>query len=279
MKRPPPAPLPKGDHKIVVRPRGGFNTASWPDIHILDGARSSIPADLPPARELLRKYPEQNIFVICTSNSERAEAYSKMQAMNIADKTYPATAYITTPENTCKGIIHGIPEEDTPETIWNSLQYNTNPPFCKSGDSGKADPCFSPTRANAFRTGWTTEERLSVACSTRRGWRYVRFASALGTERTSAPRPTTKNASPAAPSSPTTQTTSEPSLCVICGGGHESGSKRCRRRFLPARKPRAPLLPILDLTDQATFPAMDPVGFTLLLPVSRNDTAHRFNNT
>ncbi|XP_042148066.1 uncharacterized protein LOC115312425 [Ixodes scapularis] len=37
----------------IVRPRGGFNTASWSDIQILDGARSSIPADLPPAHHRL----------------------------------------------------------------------------------------------------------------------------------------------------------------------------------------------------------------------------------
>ncbi|KAG0426843.1 hypothetical protein HPB47_026073 [Ixodes persulcatus] len=192
MKRPPPPPLPKGDHKIFVRPRGGFNTASWSDIQILDGARSSIRADLPSALELLRKYPEQNIFVICTSNSERAEAYSKMLVINIA-----------------------------------------------------VDPCFSSTKASAFRTGWTIEERLFAASSTRRGEDIC-------------PTPNDKKCFTCGTIVSDNANHECTSHCAISGGGNKSGSKRCRQRFLPARKPRAPLLPTLDPTDEATFPAMEP---------------------
>ncbi|KAG0422123.1 hypothetical protein HPB47_002045 [Ixodes persulcatus] len=63
-----------------------------------------------------------------------------MQAINIVGKTYPATAYTTTPENTCKGIIHGIAEDDTPETIWDSLQYNTDAPVLQFRRLGKSGP-------------------------------------------------------------------------------------------------------------------------------------------
>ncbi|KAG0438267.1 hypothetical protein HPB47_017086 [Ixodes persulcatus] len=258
MKRPPPPPLPKGEHKIVVRPRGGFNTASWSDIQILDGARSSIPADLPSARELLRKYPEQNIFVICTPNSERAEAYSKMQAINIAGKTYPATAYTTTPENTCKGIIHDIQEEGTPETIWDSLQYNTNPPILQFRRLGKSGPLLLLYEGQRV-PHWVDYRGATLRCLLyKKRVEVCKICARVGHREDICPTPNDKKCFTCGTIVSDNANHECTPHCAICGGGHESGSKRCRQRFLPARKPRAPFLPTLDPTDEATFPAMGP---------------------
>ncbi|KAG0422969.1 hypothetical protein HPB47_001255 [Ixodes persulcatus] len=186
------------------------------------------------------QYPEQNIFVIYTSNSGRAEAYSKMQAINFAGKTYPATAYITTSENTCKGIIHGIPEEDTPETIWDSLQYNTNPPILQFRRLGKSGPLLLLYEGQRV-PHWVDYRGGTLRCLfyKKRG-EVCKICARVGHREDICPTPDDKQCLTCGTVVSDNANHECTPLCVICGGGHESGSKRCRQRFLPARKPRAP---------------------------------------
>lgn len=45
----------------------------------------------------------------------------------MGDKEYEASAYVAAPENTTKGIIRGIPDEDTPGDIERHLVSEHNP--------------------------------------------------------------------------------------------------------------------------------------------------------
>ncbi|KAG0444813.1 hypothetical protein HPB47_013350 [Ixodes persulcatus] len=62
-----------------------------------------------------------------TPSRENAMKYSKITNIRISAKDYEGAAYITAPEDTSKGVIHGIPEEETPEDIGQSLVNVCNP--------------------------------------------------------------------------------------------------------------------------------------------------------
>ncbi|KAG0427692.1 hypothetical protein HPB47_025277 [Ixodes persulcatus] len=62
-----------------------------------------------------------------TPNREHNMKYSKITNIRISAKDYEAAAYITAPEDTSKGVINVVPEEQTPQDIERSLVNVRNP--------------------------------------------------------------------------------------------------------------------------------------------------------
>ncbi|KAH7974092.1 hypothetical protein HPB49_009806 [Dermacentor silvarum] len=67
--------------------------------------------------DTLRVNFSQNTFTMSTPSKENAVLYSKITTIRINANDYETVAYVTAPEDTSKGVIHGIPEEETQEDI------------------------------------------------------------------------------------------------------------------------------------------------------------------
>lgn len=126
-----PAPrqpqLPEEDYKVVIRPRGGFDTMQSSAI-IKDGVLRAAGITMKDAEEdILRVNSKQNTFIMSTPKLENAKRYSQLKEIRIVKGVFGADAYITAPDNTFKRVIRGIPDYDAPEDIEGSIVNRRNP--------------------------------------------------------------------------------------------------------------------------------------------------------
>ncbi|KAH7944993.1 hypothetical protein HPB49_004574 [Dermacentor silvarum] len=77
-------------------------------------------------RDLLHNNGTQNATIISSPILENAKNYSSINEIQINQRKYVVTTYITPPENTYKGVIHGIPQYAIPEDIERSLVNQRN---------------------------------------------------------------------------------------------------------------------------------------------------------
>ncbi|KAM7300617.1 hypothetical protein ISCGN_016225 [Ixodes scapularis] len=117
-----PGILPKEKNKIIVRPRGGLNLAKTSAITVMTAIRTA--ASLTRAETMYdTQCPnvQQNIMVISTPDDLRARKYAGVKEINIEDRTYEVSAYAAAPDGAVKGVVRGIPMEDSAETITDNI--------------------------------------------------------------------------------------------------------------------------------------------------------------
>ncbi|KAG0425351.1 hypothetical protein HPB47_027483 [Ixodes persulcatus] len=123
-----PGILPKEENKIIVRPRGGLNLAKTSAITVMTAIRTA--ASLTRAETMYdTQCPnvQQNIMVISTPDDLRARKYAGVKEIKIEDRTYDASAYAAAPDGAVKGVVRGIPVEDSAETITDNILNARNP--------------------------------------------------------------------------------------------------------------------------------------------------------
>lgn len=117
-----PPPLPIDDFKVILRPRNGLTFGEWPR-HTLTRA-VGIEAGLKGQEvdELhLRVQVAQNIALISTPSEIIATNLNKMASLTLGPHRYPISAYIASPDNSCKGIITGPDAGTTPTELLDHL--------------------------------------------------------------------------------------------------------------------------------------------------------------
>ncbi|KAH8021755.1 hypothetical protein HPB51_016819 [Rhipicephalus microplus] len=101
--------LPEDDYKVVIRPGGGLDLTR----QILALIRNCVlrAAKVQPdiaGEDTLRINMRQNTMILSTPSLANAKEYSNIKETMINNKSYATAAYVTAPENTSKGVIHGI---------------------------------------------------------------------------------------------------------------------------------------------------------------------------
>ncbi|KAH9382635.1 hypothetical protein HPB48_023188 [Haemaphysalis longicornis] len=95
-----PAPLPKDDIKIVIRPRYGLNVANHSGTTLLNVLRQASGLTLEETR---------GDHLSVSPNPDRAQKYAHITSVALEDAVFSSRGYIACSENTVKGVIHGIP--------------------------------------------------------------------------------------------------------------------------------------------------------------------------
>ncbi|CAN7980764.1 unnamed protein product, partial [Ixodes pacificus] len=127
-KRPRAPRLPEDDIKVVIRPRDGLDTSRQNEVKIQRGILMAAKISTEEASgDVFRVNKDQNIMVVSTPVLENAQRYRGIVEILLDGKRFGVAAYATPPENTAKGVIHGIPEEDTEEDINGNLIGARNP--------------------------------------------------------------------------------------------------------------------------------------------------------
>ncbi|CAN7943444.1 unnamed protein product, partial [Ixodes hexagonus] len=127
-KRPRAPRLPEDDIKVVIRPRDGLDTSRENDVKIQRSIMKAAKISTEEASgDVFRVNKDQNIMVVSTPVLENAQKYRGIVETLLDGKKFGVAAYATPPENTTKGVIHGIPEEDTEEDINGNLIGAKNP--------------------------------------------------------------------------------------------------------------------------------------------------------
>lgn len=132
--------LPPEFLKVVLRPRGGFDATQLPTVAVRDGVLRAAEITYDKASgDTLRVNFRQNTLTMSTPSKENAVLYSKITTIRINANDYETVAYVTAPEDTSKGVIHGIPEEETQEDIEKSLVNERNPGILHARRMGKTN--------------------------------------------------------------------------------------------------------------------------------------------
>ncbi|XP_075534351.1 uncharacterized protein LOC142568178 [Dermacentor variabilis] len=223
--------LPKNDIKIVIRPRDGFNVSKLGDAQIRDSILQITGITTKEAEDdIYRSCMDNNVIVVSTPIMSNAEKYCRIRSLPIGAVRYAATAYVTPPDDTAKGVIHNIPAYDTEEDITNSLVYKKNPTILQArrmGSTnsvlivfdGKQVPYHVYYRGAEYKC-YLHKKRIEVCdiCGT------------VGHRADVCPTPTQKKCKSCDTVNPPADHPCHP-CCALCGKGHPTGDKSCHRHF------------------------------------------------
>ncbi|KAL1481634.1 hypothetical protein MTO96_034326 [Rhipicephalus appendiculatus] len=209
--------LPTGDYKIVIRPRGGLQISqlSLTELNKAVYEAAKIPYE---ERETDRICPNnfQNILVVSTPNQEHADKYQGIKHIKANDKVYEVGAYETAPELTAKGVIRGVPLEETPRDITAAVITARNPTAIAAKRVGNTtamivlfDGCRVPTHV-LYRGVLTRCSLYSKQMD------FCKQCNRLGHRSDVCWKRNDKLCQP---------------RCQLCGKDHPTGDKLCKAKF------------------------------------------------
>lgn len=148
---PPPAPprhlrraplpqLPRGDFKVVVRPRGGLDVTKQTPRTLLTAISSTTAVSLQEAlaQDQLRLHPTNNTFTLSTPVEARARAYAELTSISLGASRTDVTAYLAPPDDAVRCIIHmAYNDEPHREILEGLVPYNPDLPIIDARPFGK----------------------------------------------------------------------------------------------------------------------------------------------
>ncbi|KAG0431194.1 hypothetical protein HPB47_022015 [Ixodes persulcatus] len=199
-KAPRPPKLPEDDAKIVFRLRGGLNVRK-------EDRLSSENA----GHDAFHFNEEQNTLIVSTPALENAVKYGGVHSMSLKGQTFEVVAYAIPPYDTIKGVIHGIPDEDSEQAVLNNLVTARNPNVLHARRMGRSKSAVVLFKGQKVPF-WIMYGNVEYKCNLyKKRSKYARckICNALN---------------------PTNGHTCSPS-CGIYGKAHRTGDTRCKQRF------------------------------------------------
>ncbi|KAL1414364.1 hypothetical protein MTO96_007602 [Rhipicephalus appendiculatus] len=120
-------PLPKTDFKVIIRPRDGLNISQL-STHQMARAITKACGNPDICNEgnlLIRLRNGSNIAIISTPSIETANVVQSLPSLRFGAKDYAVMAYVAAPDNSCKGVIHGLDAGTTPTELLAHLRVRT----------------------------------------------------------------------------------------------------------------------------------------------------------
>lgn len=229
-------------------------------------------ANLQPDRTTIkvRIDENQNILIVSTPSPDTATALSKIRKLTFGNGTFEVSSYGISPDNSCKGVIHNIHLEATPEEIMKAISApGFEPLTCRRlGNSTTIVITFLGKKVPFMVYVGGVETRCYLY---KRTVAHCHVCHKTGHRADVCPNP---------PSTPKckecgAQLTSEQHecrpQCTLCGGAHPTASKSCPKRFLPPinrRKGGAPPMNDRSSRSQSTDARRE-------TPTSRSQSRHR----
>ncbi|KAH9375192.1 hypothetical protein HPB48_021938 [Haemaphysalis longicornis] len=225
-----PNVLPREDIKIVVRPRGGLNIAKL-QATVATAIRAAAGVSREDgAADTFCPNVHQNIVVVSTPDEGRARAYARIQSIRIGDRVHEVGAYQTTPDGTVKGIIRGVPVEDTPAEIHRNIVHPRNPlarGAQRIGNTTTVIVAFEGLKV----PNYVCYETVLLRCSLyRKHIDVCRQCGRVGHRRDVCPNPSAKVCFDCGVNNPTEEHDFKVN-CRICGGPHPTGDRDCKHRY------------------------------------------------
>ncbi|KAG0424356.1 hypothetical protein HPB47_028435 [Ixodes persulcatus] len=212
--------LPQDDAKIVFRLRGGLNVRKEDRVLVQRSIQRAAQLSSENAgHDAFRFNEEQNTLIVSTPALENAVKYGGVHSISLKGQTYEVVAYAIPPDDTIKGVIHGIPDEDSEQDVLKNLVTAMNPNVLharRMGRSKTAVVLFKGQKVPFWIMYGNVE--LSATCTRKRS-KYAVRAAESDIEPTCALGRKNNDGHACSPS------------CGICCKAHPTGDTRCKQRF------------------------------------------------
>ncbi|XP_077557322.1 uncharacterized protein LOC144172510 [Haemaphysalis longicornis] len=193
-------PLPKEEAKIVVRPRGGLCIS------------------------------KVGPTVVADAIWDNAACYVGIEGITVTGQRFEVSAYEAAPHSTCKGVIRGVPLSDGPAEIEKKLVNSRNPAALGAKRIKKTTTVvvlFDGYRVPNFVSYGGTMIRCTLF---RKQMDVCYSCGRLGHRSDVCPSPNDAVCRGCGEANPDAQHRCYPK-CKLCGGGHLTAAKECKRRF------------------------------------------------
>lgn len=263
-----PANIPRSEHKVIVRPRGGLHTGRVEAPVLMAAVMAATGTTREEAmQDTICANVMQNIIVVSTPDEQRAVRYAQLRALNIGGQTHEVSAYHAAPDGTAKGVIRNISTEDTPEEIKANVVNNRNPTAVDAhriGNSTAVIVLFQGTKVpTTVKYG-----AVLVRCSLYRQHHEVcRQCGKIGHRTDVCPQPNARVCFACGKANPGANHDNECTpRCKLCGGPHPTSSPGCtnkyktpylvKKRQWDRRKVTSPQRERIPRKDDASFPRL-----------------------
>lgn len=224
--------MPAEEIKIVVRPRGGLDIAKSDPARVAEAimAAAGITEKAERAEDMMCPNFLQNIVVISTPSMARAKKYVQVGEIEVLGKKHEVNAYGTAAHGTVKGVIRGVPVEDSESTLNEQIVTKHNPTAIgakRIGTSRTVIVAFEGEKVPRFvRYG-----SMLYQCSLyRKQIEVCRCCGTVGHRGDVCPTPSAKVCLACGVSNPREDHTCVPK-CKLCGEGHPTGDRACKSRY------------------------------------------------
>lgn len=223
----------KDDHRVVIRPRGGF-VAKNADPMLLRKAiiaAAKVGAE-EAAADKIAVNVAQNVLVVSTPSESRSFRYGALRYLTVGDCTYEAFAYKSAPSDTMRGVIKGVGLDDSAEEITRALVNDDNPSILAAhrlGQTGSVVILFDGNRV-PFHVYY---EGVLMKCTLYRQHKEVcATCGQVGHRRDVCPTPLVKICFACGRKNPDAEHNNfcKP-RCRLCGGSHTTGAGSCKNKF------------------------------------------------
>ncbi|KAH7939289.1 hypothetical protein HPB52_010058 [Rhipicephalus sanguineus] len=219
--------LPAGDYKIVIRPRGGLCVAALGPMDITRGIHEAAATPLEVRQfDVICPNKTQNIMVVSTPDPDRADQYRKIKKILIRGKEHEVAAYETAPEDTAKGIIRGIPLEETPDSIRAALVTERNHSVITAKRLGSTTTVIVLFSGNKVPSSVCYDGVIIPCALYRNHIDYCKQCNRLGHRGDVCPNPEDKLCPGCGIHNPKDDHRCDPK-CQICGKDHATADKSC----------------------------------------------------
>ncbi|KAL1451242.1 hypothetical protein MTO96_006300 [Rhipicephalus appendiculatus] len=209
LRRTPLPQLPRGDFKVVVRPRGGLDVTKQTPRTLITAISSGTEVSLQEAlaQDQLRLHPT-NTFTLSTPVEDRARAYAQFTSIPLGGSRIDVTAYLAPPDDAVRCINHMAYNGETHREILEGLvPYNPDLPIIDARPFGK-------------------KRSLLITLATGPLPKAFRFWAGI---------PTCFPHRPKVEACYNCRRIGHRQDCIVCGDGHHTGNVECKYRY--ARRP------------------------------------------
>ncbi|KAG0440988.1 hypothetical protein HPB47_016089 [Ixodes persulcatus] len=230
--------LPDGEYKIVYRPRCPVKLTDFGVAQILHAVCTvqKIAEPVAIANDHLRIHPENNTFTIRTPDEARARTYAALKSLSVGENTYEMNAYVPPPDDSRRGIVFNAYSYETDAEIFDEFRKRNPNLNVVGGRRLSKSRHIIVTIAERELPRWIRylvsdlrlfpfHDRVEACCNCRK--------TGHRTDVCSLPRRNLcrRCGGEHPPMPEEAQPTCTPK-CIICTGGHNTGTRNCKYRFI-----------------------------------------------